>query len=68
MHKEVQKTISDIKKLKIQGARNVAREAVKALLIEVKGSKSKSIASVYRDMHKAAEALAASRPTEPMMR
>ncbi|MFH1393923.1 MAG: S-methyl-5-thioribose-1-phosphate isomerase [Candidatus Micrarchaeota archaeon] len=68
MHKDVQKTIKDIKNLKIQGARNVAREAVRALISEVKSSKTRSAAILYRDIVKAADALAASRPTEPMMR
>ncbi len=68
MTKDLQKTIKDIKSLKIQGARNVAQSALKALVSEVKSSKAKSPATLYKEMRKAATALAKSRPTEPMMR
>ena len=36
MHKSVRKTIADIKSLKIQGARNIAKEALKRILEERK--------------------------------
>lgn len=60
--------MSDIKALKIQGARNVARSAIGALIIEADGSKAKSPAALVREIRLAGDALAASRPTEPMMR
>src|SRR3989344_3026357 len=51
--KKFNKIVKDIKSIKIQGARNVAREAVKAyFLLPSKSSKRK---------------LLNSRPTEPMM-
>lgn len=68
MHQSVRRTIADIKSLRIQGARNVAKEALKALAAQAKGSKAKSPVAFYKDIADAAEALALSRPTEPMMR
>ncbi len=68
MHPSVRRTIADIKSLKIQGARNVAKEALKALAAQAKGSKAKTPSSFCKDIADTAEALALSRPTEPMMR
>jgi len=68
MHRDVKKTVQDIKSLKIQGARNAAKAALKALITAVKQSKAKKPASLYKELKKASEALETSRPTEPMMR
>lgn len=68
MHKGVQRTVRDIKSLKIQGARNIAREAVKALMAATSASRAKSASSLYDEIASVADALAGSRPTEPMMR
>ncbi len=58
---EVKKTVKEIKSLKIQGARNVAREALLALKAHVKKHKMKNFT-------KAINLLYSSRPTEPMLR
>lgn len=68
MHRDVKKTIGDIKSLKIQGARNVAKAAMKALSTAAKDSKAKSTAVFCKEISDTAEALSLSRPTEPMMR
>jgi ribose 1,5-bisphosphate isomerase len=64
----VKKIIKDIKALKIQGARNVARAALKAIAIEVKSSRAKTLESLHDEIVETGEALALSRPTEPMLR
>ncbi len=68
MHKDVRRIIADIKSLRIQGARNVAKESLNALVIEADGSKARDARSFKKGIADAAEALASSRPTEPMMR
>ena len=65
---QVKRIISDIRALKIQGARNVAKSAVLALGIAAKDSKAKTVESFYKDISKTAEEIANCRPTEPMMR
>ncbi|NYZ77497.1 S-methyl-5-thioribose-1-phosphate isomerase [Candidatus Micrarchaeota archaeon] len=68
MHSEIKKTIDDIKALKIQGARNIAKAAVNALLLQIKYSKAKNPKAFYREITSLSEILADTRPTEPMMR
>lgn len=68
MHKEVKRTVIDIKSLKIQGARNIARSSIEALIVAAKESKAKSVGGFYKELEQAADALSESRPTEPMMR
>lgn len=68
MHKSVKAAVRDIKSLKIQGARNVARSALTALTVSAKDSKAKTMASFRSEFSQTAETLAQSRPTEPMMR
>src|SRR4030095_360223 len=68
MHKDVKNVIRDIKSLKIQGARNIAKEALDVLSLSVKESKAKTPQLLRREIATNAEALASSRPTEPMMR
>jgi ribose 1,5-bisphosphate isomerase len=68
MHRDVLRIIADIKSLKIQGARNVAKESLNALALAAKGSTAKSAPSFRKEMAASAKALGNSRPTEPMMR
>lgn len=68
MHQSIKRTIADIKSLKIQGARNVAKAALEALIKETKTSKAKTKDSFYKEFEALAEKLSESRPTEPMMR
>ncbi|MBU0527079.1 MAG: S-methyl-5-thioribose-1-phosphate isomerase [Candidatus Micrarchaeota archaeon] len=68
MHREVTKIIKDIKSLKIQGARNVAKASLKALIIVAKNSKAKTTSDFIREFADAEDKLSVSRPTEPMMR
>ncbi|MFH0884997.1 MAG: S-methyl-5-thioribose-1-phosphate isomerase [Candidatus Micrarchaeota archaeon] len=68
MHASVKATIRDIKSLKIQGARNVAKCAIEALALSVRQSKAKTPASLKKELAITADALSQSRPTEPMMR
>lgn len=58
MHSEIRKTFKDIKSMKVQGATDVALEAVKAL---------KHVEN-EEDLDEAIRYLKGSRPTEPMMR
>ena len=58
----------DIRTLKIQGARNIARAAVEALVESVEDSKAKNKKELYKDLLKDAKILEKTRPTEPMMR
>ncbi len=68
MQKETEKIITNIKKLKVQGARNVAIAAIEALAIEAKSSKAATPSSFYKQVSAAGELISHSRPTEPMMR
>ncbi len=68
MHKGVEKIIKDIKALKIQGARNIAKEALKALILSVKSSRARNIDQLLSEILEASDGLASARPTEPMLR
>jgi ribose 1,5-bisphosphate isomerase len=68
MQNEVRLIIRDIKALKIQGARNVAKSAIQALMMETQNSKHKTPRELLKALIKTSELLAKSRPTEPMMR
>ncbi|MBI5227143.1 S-methyl-5-thioribose-1-phosphate isomerase [Candidatus Micrarchaeota archaeon] len=68
MDKEVDRIIRDIRSLKIQGARNVAKAAIKALLISANKSKAKTVGSFNKELLKVGREIAESRPTEPMTR
>ncbi len=68
MHKDVERIVRDIKSLKIQGARNVAKEALNALIIAAKNSRARNAMAFRKEMASVAETLSLSRPTEPMMR
>ncbi|HEV8290260.1 MAG TPA: S-methyl-5-thioribose-1-phosphate isomerase [Candidatus Norongarragalinales archaeon] len=62
------KTIRDIKTLKIQGAENVAKSAVNALAQEMKAYESRSRNHFLKHLSETTKALSATRPTEPGMR
>jgi len=64
----VSKTIRDIKSLKIQGASNVRKEAVSALLKSTEQSKTKTEKEFREEFLKNAKSLFESRPTEPELR
>lgn len=68
MDRKVSSIIRDIKSLKIQGARNVAKASLEALIIVTKKSRAKTAKSFLSELSEAAEKLSVSRPTEPMMR
>lgn len=68
MGTKIKKIIKDIKSLKIQGARNVAKASLEALIIFTKESKAKDAGSFLKNFRKTADDLSVSRPTEPMMR
>lgn len=68
MGSEVEKIIKDIKSIKIQGARNIAKAAIKALLFQVKNSKAKTLHALYSELLTVSNQLANARPTEPMTR
>ncbi|HQT44570.1 MAG TPA: hypothetical protein PLO51_01210, partial [Candidatus Micrarchaeota archaeon] len=57
-----------IKALKIQGARNIAIAAVRALVITADSSNAKTPKQFYGELIESAELLASTRPTEPMLR
>ncbi len=58
----------DIKALKIQGAREVAKNAVKALAVQAGESNATTVEGLKGELIEVADMLAATRPTEPMMR
>ncbi|MFP4402971.1 MAG: translation initiation factor eIF-2B [Nanoarchaeota archaeon] len=63
-----QKVLKDIKSLKIQGAENIAIEAVKSLKLVLKNSKATSIENLNKELNVAIKQLILTRPTEPAMR
>ena len=68
MEREVERIIKDIKSLKIQGARNIARSAIEAIVLQVQKSKAEDKAELYSELLEVGDALSSSRSTEPMMR
>ena len=68
MAKTVSKIIKDIKSLKIQGARNVAKAAIEAISIQTKNSKARTLDGLYSELLVVSDKLAGARPTEPMVR
>ncbi len=63
-----EKTLKDIKELKIQGATNVAEESLKALSHVLKKSKSRSHEKLLIEVESARKKLFSARITEPLMR
>lgn len=68
MPQKVSKIIRDIKTLKIQGAREVAKAGIRALEITAKTSKAKNKKRFLADLQKTKDLLLKSRPTEPALR
>ncbi len=68
MGSRVDKTVKEIKSLKIQGARNVAKAGIRAIMYAVEDSRAKTVNGVKADVIKATLKLSAARPTEPMLR
>ena len=60
--------IEDIKSLKIQGARRIAKAAMDAIIWQVRNSKAKTKDELQDEIIKLALELEKTRPTEPMMR
>ncbi|MFH1307198.1 MAG: S-methyl-5-thioribose-1-phosphate isomerase [Candidatus Micrarchaeota archaeon] len=58
----------DIRSIRIQGARRIARAALEALVSTAQKSKAKTKNELYQQLLSAAKTLESTRPTEPMMR
>jgi ribose 1,5-bisphosphate isomerase len=61
-------TAGKIKRLEIQGARNVAIEAIKSLETGTKQSRAKTKQEFLQELYESKDVLFASRSTEPLMR
>ena len=68
MSRRVDQTVKDIKSLKIQGARNVAKAGVRAIMYAVEDSKATTVNGIKADVVKAVLKVSGARPTEPMLR
>ncbi|MCX6776543.1 MAG: S-methyl-5-thioribose-1-phosphate isomerase [Candidatus Micrarchaeota archaeon] len=68
MQREVERIREDIKKLRIQGAKNIAKAAIGAMGLIARKSKAKSRDEFIDELLVAADELASTRPTEPMLR
>lgn len=68
MLESIQETAEKIRKLEIQGARNVAITAIKAVEALAKQTNAKNKAEFIKELSKAKEILFATRETEPLMR
>lgn len=68
MSDPVQATVKQIRRLEIQGARNVAIAAIKAIEILASQTQAPSKKDFLRELTKARDVLFASRATEPLMR
>ena len=68
MTETVHATAEKIKRLEVQGARNVAIAAIKTLQTLTKETKAKTKTEFLRQLSEAQELLFASRETEPLMR
>ncbi len=64
---EVIRIARDIRSIKIQGARRIAKAALAAMAAQVNSSRAASTEQLYEEMLQVADALAGTRPTEPMM-
>ncbi len=68
MQNKTKEVIRDIKALKVQGARNIAKVALKSLIYEIENSKARGSNEFAREISKTMEVLGRARPTEPMLR
>jgi ribose 1,5-bisphosphate isomerase len=64
----VQQIIRDIKAVRIQGAREVAKAGLKALSITAQKSRAKTKKAFVQELQKVSKQLIATRPTEPALR
>jgi len=64
---QVEEAAAQIKELKVQGAENIARFALKTLREVVGSSEANTPAALYEEMSNAARILSRARPTEPCM-
>jgi len=67
LSRKVEKICSQIKALKIQGARKIAQAAVEAMALQARESDAENADELLSDLLVAADALAKARPTEPML-
>ena len=68
MNRSPTETADDIRALRIQGARRIARAALAALNEAAQASHAPSKGALYEDLLRTARMLEETRPTEPMMR
>jgi ribose 1,5-bisphosphate isomerase len=68
MAETVKDTAERIQRLQVQGARNVAIAAVKAIQNQAKQTKAKNKAQFLKELQDAQDTLSKSRETEPLMR
>jgi ribose 1,5-bisphosphate isomerase len=68
MAETIRETADKIRKLQVQGARNVAIAAVKAIQTQAQQTKTKTKSSFIAELKEAQTIFAASRETEPLMR
>ncbi|MFC2174578.1 translation initiation factor eIF-2B [archaeon] len=61
-------TAARIKRLEIQGARNIARKGLEAVAFDAKRSKAKTLAAFKKEVANNSRVLAGARPTEPALR
>ncbi len=64
----IQRLVSDIKRLKIQGAESIALESAKALKELIKHSRAKTLPLFYSELLSARKKILSARPTEPCLR
>jgi ribose 1,5-bisphosphate isomerase len=64
----VDRLLKDIKDLKVQGARNVAKAGIRALIWTVEDSKAKTREQLNKEIYAAVRKVMHVRPTEPMLR
>lgn len=68
MLESIQETAEKIRKLEIQGARNVAIAAIKTIEVLAKHTQAKNKADFLKELSKAKKTLFVTRETEPLMR
>ena len=68
MAETIHSTAEKIRKLQVQGARNVAIAAVKAIQTQAEQTKAKNKSAFFAELKEAQTIFSASRETEPLMR
>ncbi len=64
----VDKLLKDIRDLRVQGARNVAKAGIRALVWTVQDSEAKDRGQLNKELYAAVRKIMKVRPTEPMLR